>query len=141
MLAPTHRILVVADATESRQQIARLLRDLVVEAYWLNDASELIDHAWWSQPKLILIAMRDPQEAHATYARLQAWLGEAPVRVVVLGTANDGAPVPHRRRRVWDCYLPPEPTLHELAWQVQQCVQPPRGLYARLGRAATRRMR
>lgn len=141
MHALPHRILVLSDCTDSRQRIGLLLRDLLVDTYWLIDADEVVEYAWWCQPRLILIAMRELKAARDAYAALQSWLGETPVRIVVMGAPEDGSPAPDRRRLSLDAYLPPQPTLHELAWQVQRCVPPSHGLYAKLGQAPRRRFR
>ena len=136
-----YRILVVSDCSEQRQHIGTLLRDLLVETYWLNDAREVVEYAWWCQPRLILIALRDPKAAQAAYAELQAWLGQTPVRIVLMGAPEDGSPAPSRHRLTLDAYLPPQPTLHELAWEVQRCVPPQSRLHTKLGQAPRRRFR
>lgn len=136
-----YRILVVSDATEQRQSISVLLRDLLVETYWLNDAEEVVEYAWWCQPRLILMALRDAKAAERAYAELQSWLGQTPVRIVVVGALQDGSPAPSRHRLTLDAHLPPHPTLHELAWQVQRCVPANRQLHTPLNRAPRRRFR
>jgi CheY-like chemotaxis protein len=141
MQAFAYRILVVSDCTERRQHIGMLLRDLLVETYWLNDASEVIEYAWWCQPRLILIAMAVAPDAQAAYAALQSWLGTTPIRIVMVGAPQDGSPAPSPQRLALDGYLPPRPTLHELAWQVQRCVPPSHRLFTMLGRAPRRRFR
>ncbi|RTL41585.1 MAG: hypothetical protein EKK53_13445 [Burkholderiales bacterium] len=141
MQAQAYRILVVSDCTERRQRISALLRDLLVDTYWLNDGDEVVEYAWWCQPRLILIALRSAKAAETAYAELQTWLGQTPVRIVVMGAPRDGSPAPSRHRLTLDAYLPPQPTLHELAWQVQRCVPATRQLHTSLGRAPRRRFR
>lgn len=141
MQALAYRILVVSDCTERRQHIGVLLRDLLVEPYWLNDATEVVEYAWWCQPRLILIALKDAKAAQAAYTELQSWLGQTPVRIVLMGAPQDGSPAPSRQRLALDAYLPPQATLHELAWEVQRCVPPSNRLHTTLGRAPRRRFR
>jgi len=121
MKNPKVRVLVVSDSADSRRHLGILLYELIADVYWQIELRGVVDFAGWCKPQLVILAMRDAHQSFAIYEALSSMIEQTPTRVAMLGAPDDGTPFPHRDRLKLDSYVSAVPTLHELAWLVQQC--------------------
>lgn len=113
------RVLVVCNSTALRRAFGELLYEMLVEPHWHLQIGGVAEYAAWCRPHVIVLALRDTADNLTAYEALTAAYGDsAAVRVGLLGVPQDGVVFPSPRRLQLDSYLPPPPSLHELAWLV-----------------------
>ncbi|HEV6965547.1 MULTISPECIES: hypothetical protein [Roseateles] len=134
MKTPLPRVLVVSDSADLRWHFSTLLYELIVDVYWQLELKGLVEFAHWCEPHLVILAMRDLNDSYAAYQGLAGLLKDSAARVALVGAPQDGAPYPSRDRFQLDGYLSAPPTLHELAWLVQQCRMPAAKLPPKAGK-------
>lgn len=125
MVARPLRLLVVSNSAETRSRLSMLLYELVVvDVYWQIELPGLSDFVNWCEPHLVILAMRDLEASLAGYEAMLPVLDRQGSSAALLGAPGDRIHFPASHRLQLDHYLSPNPTLHEIAWLVQQCQEP-----------------